>query len=250
MGTVFSIDVRDGGDWRAPIADVVDWLHHVDEVFSTYRADSDVSRLARGEATPAELDPDVAVVLDRCGEISRLSGGAFSATAGGRLDPSGFVKGWAVDRAAAMLAVAGVRNGAVNGGGDMQLLGEAAPGRPWRVGISDPRDRTRVLSVVTGRDLAVATSGTGEQGRHLLDPRTGQPVDEVASVSVVGPRVSEVDAYATAAFVLGRDGLDWVASLPGHEALVVHLDGTCRRTPGFPGTVPTRTIVVSPPNAR
>jgi thiamine biosynthesis lipoprotein len=99
MGTVFTIDVRDPGDWTGAIADVVGWLHRVDRVFSTYRPDSDVSRLQRREIRLAEADPLVAEVLERCAELEAASGGHFSARRGGRIDPTGLVKGWARQRA-------------------------------------------------------------------------------------------------------------------------------------------------------
>ncbi|HEY6749434.1 MAG TPA: FAD:protein FMN transferase [Mycobacteriales bacterium] len=221
MGTVFSIDVRDPGDWTGAIADVVGWLHHVDAVFSTYRPGSDVSRLRRRELRLADADPDVAVVLDLCAAVQWETGGHFSALAGGRIDPTGLVKGWAVEAASRRLRAHGSSRHAVNGGGDIQLAGEAGPGRPWTVGISDPHDRGRVLTTVSGRDFAVATSGTAERGAHLTDPFTGRPVTHLAAATVTGPSLTRADAYATAAFVLGRPALAWIDTVPGHAALLV-----------------------------
>ncbi len=250
MGTVFSIDIRDEGIWSDAIGDVVAWLHHVDEVFSTYRPDSVISRLARGETTTADAGPEVRAVLHACEQLAGTTRGAFTVTPDGRLDPSGYVKGWAIDRAAQLLSDAGVVNGAINGGGDMQLLGGAAPDRPWRVGIADPADHQRVLTVVEGRDLAVATSGTAERGGHITDPTTGAPAHTLRAVTVTGPRLAEVDAYATAAFVLGAEALAWVAGLDGYEAMTVAADGSTARTEGFPTAAEApaarRTITVHP----
>ena len=226
MGTVFSIDVRDPGDWTVAIADVIGWLHHVDAVFSTYQPGSDISRLQRRELRLADADPDVIVVLDLCAEIQGETGGHFSALSGGRIDPTGLVKGWAVEQASARLRAHGSANHAVNGGGDVQLAGEAEPGRLWTVGISDPHDRTRVLGTVSGRDLAVATSGTSERGAHLIDPFTGRPATHLAAATVTGPSLTRADAYATAAFVMGRPALDWIDTVPGHAALLVDPAGT------------------------
>ncbi len=225
MGTVFSIDVRDPGDWTGAVADVVGWLHHVDAVFSTYRPGSDISRLQRRELRLADADPEVAVVLGLCAEIQQETGGHFSALSGGRIDPTGLVKGWAVEAASRRLRDHGSTNHAVNGGGDIQLAGEAGPGRRWTVGISDPHDRRRILTTVTGRDFAVATSGTTERGAHLLDPFTGRPVTRLAAGTVTGPSLTRADAYATAAFVMGRPALDWIDTVPGHAALLVDPDG-------------------------
>jgi FAD:protein FMN transferase len=233
MGTVFSIDIRDPGDWTDAVADVVGRLHHVDAVFSTYRPGSDISRLQRRELRLSDADPDVAVVLDLCADIQSETGGYFSARRGARIDPTGLVKGWAVEAASRRLRDHGSHNHAVNGGGDVQLAGEAAPGREWTVGVSDPHDRTRVLTTVTGRDFAVATSGTAERGAHVLDPFTGRPVTHLAAATVTGPSLTRVDAYATAAFVMGRSALAWIDTRPGHAALLVDPAGAVTRSSAF-----------------
>jgi thiamine biosynthesis lipoprotein len=225
MGTVFTIDVRDDGRWDAAIQAVVDWLHEVDAVFSTYQETSELSRLRRGELNIADAHPEFLPVLELCAQAQLESGGAFSALRDGKLDPTGLVKGWAVERASRLLREHGAANHAVNGGGDMQLAGEAEPGRAWGVGVVDPCDRMRVLTVVTGHDLAVATSGTAERGAHILDPHTGRPATGIASATVVGPALTFADAYATAAFVLGPPAIGWIDGLPGYEALLVTTDG-------------------------
>jgi thiamine biosynthesis lipoprotein len=232
MGTVFSIDIRDEGSWTTAIDAVVAWLHRVDAVFSTYRDDSDISRIGRGELLVADAQPEIAEVLDMCAQIADETDGYFSAQFEGRLDPTGLVKGWAIEAASRILRTYGSSNHSVNGGGDIQLAGEAAPGRPWGVGISDPTDRTRLLTVVTGRNLAVATSGTAERGSHILDPHSGTPASSLASVTVVGRHLARADAYATAAFAMGDGALAWLERMPGHEGLVV--DGTgAHETAGF-----------------
>ncbi|HEX4017495.1 MAG TPA: FAD:protein FMN transferase, partial [Frankiaceae bacterium] len=233
MGTVFSFDIRDPGDWADALAEAVAWLHEVDETFSTYRADSAVSRLGRGELSLRECSAQVQEVFALCEQVCAESKGAFSMRAAGRLDPSGMVKGWAIERASDLLAAHGCRNHAVNGGGDIQMEGESAPGQPWRIGIADPQQSQRVLTVVAGRNLAVATSGTAERGPHIVDPRTGNAAVGLASVTVVGRQLTLVDAYATAAFVMGPDARAWLESLDGYEGLVVHADGSMESTSGW-----------------
>ena len=225
MGTVFSFAIADPGAWQAALDEAVAWLHRVDATFSTYRDDSAISRLRRGEHV---VDPLVSEVLSLCDHYERWTDGAFTAHLPGGLDPSGLVKGWAVERASGILRAHGSRNHAVNGGGDVQLAGEPSPGRPWRIGVTDPLDRSRLLTTVEGRDLAVATSGTAERGAHLVDPRTGGPALGLASVTVTGPSLTEADVAATAAFVLGDAGLEWLAG-KGLGGIVVGLDGAVRR---------------------
>lgn len=221
MGTVFSIDIRDPGDWTVAVCDVAAWLHHVDGIFSTYRDDSDISRLRRGAVALADVHPEVAEVLDLCVQMQRETDGYFTALWSGALDPTGLVKGWAIERASEMLRLAGSAHHAVNGGGDIQLAGEAAPGEPWRVGVSNPADRTQVMRVVTGRDFAVATSGRGERGDHIVNPYTRSPATELAAVTVVGPSLTRADAYATAALAMGPAAGVWLHNRVGYDGFVV-----------------------------
>src|SRR4051794_12125063 len=115
MGMPIGIDVRDPLGIDADVA--FDWLREVDATFSTYRPDSDISRLDRGELMIAECRPEVEEVLAKCLQLERATRGYFSVRPVGRLDPSGFVKGWAVAEAARRLATAGPENFCINAGG-------------------------------------------------------------------------------------------------------------------------------------
>jgi thiamine biosynthesis lipoprotein len=236
MGTVVSFDVpgfagEAGG--TGALGQAVRWLHWVDAAFSPYREDSDVSRYGRGSVTLAECVPELTEVLDACAEINALSGGYFTATPGGTLDPSGYVKGWAIERAAAMLTAAGSAEHSVNGGGDVQCVGDRGPGQLWRIGIADPLRAGSLALVVTGRDFAVATSGVAERGPHIINPHTGQPATGLASITVVGSGLALTDAYATAAFAMGSAARDWVESLDGYEAFAITARGADWQTSGF-----------------
>ncbi|MCP3769921.1 MULTISPECIES: FAD:protein FMN transferase [Streptomyces] len=240
MGTVFSFDVRGGrpAAVHAALEDAAAGLRRVDEVFSTYRDDSQISRLARGELTVGECDPEVAEVLELAAEAERVSDGWFSTRYRGRLDPTGIVKGWATERAARRLAEAGAVGVSLNGGGDVQLLGTPGAGRPWRVGVSDPLRPGGLAAVVSAAgadELAVATSGTAERGDHIVDPRTGRPaVTDLVAVTVVAPRLTWADCWATAAFAMGsREGLAWLETLPDVEALLITAGDEVRCTGGL-----------------
>jgi thiamine biosynthesis lipoprotein len=240
MGTVFSFDVRGGEPQaiRSALDEAVAELHRVDEVFSTYREDSEVSRLARGELAVEECAPAVAEVLELAAEAERVSDGWFSPRYAGRLDPTGIVKGWAAERAARALLMAGASGVGVNGGGDVQMFGTPGPGRPWRVGVADPLRPGGLAAVISaaGTDrLAVATSGTAERGDHVVDPRTGRTaVTDLVAVTVVGPSLTWADCWATAAFARGsRAGLTWLESLPDVEALLITAGDEVRCTKGL-----------------
>jgi thiamine biosynthesis lipoprotein len=210
MGMPVTVDVRDGG-----VGGVFDWFRWVDAKFSTYKPTSEISRLKRGELRDAH--PLVREVLARCEELRAITGGSFDARAGAGLDPSGLVKGWAVDRAGALLEAAGARRFLIDAGGDVLLRG----GAPWRVGIRHPHERDKVAAVIELADGAVATSGAYERGDHILDPHTGRPARGALSVTVVGPDLATADAYATAAFAMGEKGPEWTARLPGYAAMSV-----------------------------
>jgi thiamine biosynthesis lipoprotein len=229
MGTVVSFDLHDPVDADV-FSEVKHWLDHVDRVFSTYRRDSDISRLDRGECRLEDCDPDVAQVLELCADATVATDGYFTTMPAGQLDPSGLVKGWAVERASDLLTAAGSHHHVVNGAGDIQSAGTTARGQPWRVGISDPFDRTALLCAIDLAGGAVATSGTAERGRHVINPRTGRPADHFASVTVVCPRLTNADVLATAAVARGATALTWLESVPDAEALLVTADGDTQRT--------------------
>lgn len=230
MGTVFTIDVRPPAVADSVLDDVIAWLHHVDATFSTYRPDSVISRLSAGRLELADCPAEVADVLTACEHYRAATDGYFDCHYSGVLDPSGYVKGWAIERASHLLEQQGATNHSVNGGGDVQCVGNPEPGRKWTVGITDPRDRGTVLATVDGQRLAVATSGPAERGRHIVDPHTGSRPDTWASVTVVGSRLADTDVWATAAVAMGP-AAESRLRVRGIRALLVRPDGTTVMTP-------------------
>ena len=251
MGLPVSIHLRGprtrDADVEAVVAAAYAELRAVDALFSTWRADSQVSQLRRGERSLDACDPLVREVADLCDEARTRTAGAFSAwlpDAGGevRFDPTGLVKGWAADRAAAVLEQAEGHAYCLNAGGDVVVGGRDADdtgaqagdgGRCWRVGIEDPRDRSRIAEVVELSRGAVATSGTAARGNHLVDPVTGRAVTGDGSVSVVGSTLMWADVWATALFVgpsdLAGRLADGAAGLPPRQAVVPSRGSTSQR---------------------
>ena len=236
MGTAISLDLRDTiGVEAVEAAFAV--LRDVDARFSTYRSDSEVSRLARGEVTPVGASPEMQEVLRLCEEARRRTDGYFDAhrvMPGGAVDPSGLVKGWSVERAGRILRDAGARHFMINAGGDVLARGEAEPGRSWRIGIRHPIEPGRVAAVVLASDLAVATSGAYERGDHVLDPHTGRPPTGMLSVTVAGPDLTFADAFATGVLAMGPAGVGWAAGrLPGYAVCAITADHRLVWTPDF-----------------
>src|SRR5262249_9453303 len=159
--------------------------------FSTYKHDSELSRLNRGELGLDDVGPAVRWVLERCEEVREETRGYFDirAASSSGLDPSGYVEGWSVDHAADILHAAGIRNFAINAGGDLCLSGRAVPELFWRVGIQHPLQRNWIAALVEANDLAIATSGAYERGEHVVDPHSGHAPRGILSVTVVGPEL-------------------------------------------------------------
>lgn len=243
MGTVVSLDLRDHGI----AADVVDavflWFHEVDRRFSTYRDDSEVNQVNRGIRSTAGCSHELHDVLTLCDQVDQESDGAFDARSlGAGLDPSAVVKGWSVDRAVAILEGAGARNFSLNAGGDVVARGLPESGRTWRVGIRHPEQADKVAVVINATNCAVATSGAYERGHHIIDPRTGRPATGLLSMTVVGPTLALADAYSTAAYVLGPEGVAWILRRPGYDAYAITTAQRAVYTPGFARLLTSATL--------
>jgi thiamine biosynthesis lipoprotein len=237
MGTMIAIDIADPLPQHRLAAladDFYAFMREVDARFSTYRPDSEVCRVDRGELAASAASADLREVLVGCARLWRETDGYFDEYATGRLDPSGYVKGWAAEVASARLAAAGSVNHLVNAGGDVRVRGEPVPGQPWHVPLRHPWHADGAFAVLALRDAGVATSGTYERGFHVIDPRTGRPAQGLRSVTVVGPDSSLADAYATAAVAMGMAGIDWLAGLSGYEVAVVTEDGRGFCSAGLP----------------
>jgi thiamine biosynthesis lipoprotein len=213
-------------------------LHEADAVFSTWDPQSPLSRLRRGDLAEADGPACLAELRMACEAAREASGGWFDPWAmPGGYDPTGLVKGWAVDRALDALRQAALPAALVNGGGDLAAFGGPVPGEPWRAGIRHPW-RSDALATVLEVRGAVATSGSYERGAHLVDPHTGRPACRAASATVTGPSLALADALATALAVGGDAALAAVARLPGYAGYLIRPDGTETWTSGIQFAAP------------
>ncbi|GAA2216244.1 FAD:protein FMN transferase [Nonomuraea monospora] len=233
MGQPVSVDIRTALPARelTPLLDdAFAWLRWVDDTFDPARDDSQIARLNRGGTI--EQVPELIEVLHRCETLSEATGGWFEPRIGGVIDPSGYLKGWALERLSRALANAGAGDHRITAGNDIRVRGSSAPGRRWRVGIRDPRTGA-VRKVVFAHDLGVATSG----GSSVVDPHTGQVVDALGSVTVIGPDLGMADGYATAIYAMGavrgRRFAGELARAGAYETMIVGRDGQEVVTPGF-----------------
>jgi thiamine biosynthesis lipoprotein len=209
-GTVVFIDVTSDIYIESAITKVNQYVHQVDELFSTYKESSIISQLRRGEIEIEHCPPEVIEVWNLCAFVKEVTEGAFDpwAVAGG-FDPSGLVKGWAADNCAEILITAGADHVQVNAAGDLALRGGFTPEQPWSIGVVNPDNWLEVLQTFEIIDGAIATSGTYERGAHINDPYTGMIAIGAKSATVIGPDGAIADALATALMVAGRDGAVW-----------------------------------------
>lgn len=248
MGLPISIHVRGpeaGSDAIAGlVTDAFDALRADDAMFSTWKPDSPVSRIRDGRDQLRNAHPRIRQVAALCELAGQRTGGAFSAWRPGpdgriRFDPTGLVKGWAVQQAfdvlTTRLAHHGRHDALVNAGGDIAVHSTRTDTPDWVIAIEDPRDRSRMLRTLCLRTGAVATSGTAARGEHIADPRTGAPATGLLSATLIGPELTWADVYATAAFVKGGRALPWLATLEGHAAVLVDREDRIS-TVAAPGT--------------
>ena len=210
-GTVIFIDASSRTISEARIEESIDrvraFLYEVHEVFSTYKVNSEVSRLRRGEITITDCSADLQEVWGLCAYAKEVTDGSFDPwCVEGGFDPSGYVKGWASDRAIAMLKSDGVEHIQINAAGDLSLAGGVEAGKPWSIGIRHPEEAHTIVKVFEITDGAIATSGTYERGSHIKDPHTGLIAIGARSATVYGPDGGLADALATALIVAGKDG--------------------------------------------
>jgi thiamine biosynthesis lipoprotein len=213
---------------------VVAFVHHVDEVFSTFKAHSLVSQFREGRLSEEDLQAladrgnrgagELVDVIRRCRRALLDTRGSFDAWAApGGFDPSGLVKGWAADMALAILREHGVRRAFVNCGGDAAAMSDAGP---WVTGITDPDDNTKLVKTLALSGGSIATSGTYERGDHVVDPKLGGRGSGARSATVIGPDSALADAYATALCVDGVSGIEWFHALgEGWSLFMVPVDG-------------------------
>jgi FAD:protein FMN transferase len=244
MGTAVSFDIRDVQD-RVAAKEALDravrWLHQVDGTFSTFKPDSELMKLQRGDVRWGHWSPEMGDVLGLAVDVEERTGGAYQLRwrPDRTPDPTGIVKGWAADRASLILTAGGARSHSVNAAGDVRLAGRLGPDRVWAIGIAHPHRGGSLIAVVEGTDIGIATSGSAEQGRHIIDPRSGLPAAGVASATVVGPSLARADGYATAAVSRGRDARVLLERLDraGWPSLLVTDREEVWASPGFPGKV-------------
>jgi thiamine biosynthesis lipoprotein len=233
MGMPITVEIVDATVTQDDLDNVFTYFAWVDETFSTYKATSEISRINRGEVVEAEYSDAMKAILTLSEQTKRDTHGYFDIRRDGKYDPSGIVKGWAIQQAANLLSSAGFCNFYVDAGGDIQVAGYK-DGHPWRIGIRNPFNRTEYIKVLGLTDEGIATSGSAIRGQHIYDPyHPERPIEDIVSVTVIGANVYEADRFATAAFAMGRRGIQFLEKLAEVEAYMVDAQARATFTSGF-----------------
>ena len=233
MGMPITLEVLDASVMQNDLDVVFAYFVSVDEVFSTYKDTSEISRLNRGELLPTQYSEDMQTILALSAQTKEETDGYFDILHNGIYDPSGIVKGWAIQNAAQLLQAKRLRNFYIDAGGDIQVSGHKN-GNPWRVGIRNPFNRNEYVKVLEVTDQGVATSGTAIRGQHIYDPyHRDTQLLAIASITIIGPNVYDADRFATAAFAMGKKGIHFIEKLAGFEGYMIDIHGIATYTSGF-----------------
>lgn len=233
MGMPITIEVVDKGCTKALINEIYDYFQEIDNRYSTYKADSEITHINDG--LPAtQWSDEMNVVLELCHQTKLETMGYFDIKNNGRIDPSGLVKGWAIKNAAILLRNANMDNFYIEAGGDVEVNGYNSQGQNWSVGIRNPYNLEEIIKVVKLVNKGIATSGTYTRGLHIYNPKeNNRRVNELMSLTVIADDVYEADRYATAAFAMGRSGINFINKLDNLEAYMVSSDQVATYTRGF-----------------
>lgn len=233
MGMSVAIEVLDNCEGK-DLDEILDYFHEVDNMFSTYKKASEISKINRKEMRIEDASSEVKKILKLSEETKILTNGYFDIAIEGIIDPSGLVKGYAINEASKMLAKKGYKNYYIEIGGDIDIRG-LKNGQKWRVGIRNPHAKQVNMRVAHLSDVGIATSGAYERGMHIYNPIKKKLANEVASVTVIAKDVYEADRFATASYAMGVRGLNLLEDIEYLEGYMVTRDGHELMTSGFIG---------------
>jgi len=226
-------DEKDQKETSDHIEEVFRYFNKINETFSPFKETSEIFKLNEKKISTSQLSSEVKHILKLAAETHKLSGGYFDIVYKGHLDPSGIVKGWAINNGAEILKNHGYENYYVEIAGDIQTSGHHKEDNFWKIGIRNPLKTSEIVKVVNLKGQGIATSGTYMQGVHIYDPVNRKKANELLALTVIGPNVYEADRFATAAFAMGKAGINFIASRPGLAGYAIDHEGVATYTTDF-----------------
>lgn len=235
MGMPVAVEIADKRAKKESMEKVFSFFDYIDKKFSTYKKNSEIERINRGEVDRQNYSLDMKNVFLLSEKTKRETGGYFDIVRNGKYDPLGLVKGWAIYAASKILVKGGYENFYIDAGGDIQAMGKNKDGKPWKVGIQSPFSASEIVKVLTlSNNEGVATSGTYIRGKHIFDPKEKkEAISNILSLTVVGPNIFDADRFATAAFAMGEKGIVFIDHLRGFEGYMIDNNGFATLTQGI-----------------
>jgi thiamine biosynthesis lipoprotein len=238
MGMPITIEIVDGRKVKEAIEKVFEYFKYIDEKFSPFKPTSEISKINNKEIPESNWSDDVKQVFQLAGETKKETDGYFDILDNsGKYNPSGIVKGWAIYNASNLLKEMGFHNYYIDAGGDIQVCGRSSEKKSWKIGIRNPLkpNEYEVIKIVyLGNNEGIATSGTYIRGQHIYNPKNRkEEINEIVSISIVGPNIYEADRFATAAFAMQRQGINFIEKLNGFEGYMIDKSGIATMTTNF-----------------
>ncbi len=232
MGMPVLIQIADRNAKEEDINEVFSYFHHIDKKFSTYKKDSEVSQINRRELKEQDYSREMKKILSLSQKTKEETNGFFDIYKNGLMDPSGIVKGYAINEGANILLKKGYENIYVEIAGDIQVYGKDKNKEEWKIGIQNPFNPKEIVKVVELSGKGIATSGNYVRGSHIYNPK-GKLTEKIVSVTLIGPNVYEADRFATAIFAMGDAGPDFAVTLKGFESYIIRGNKQAIYTEGF-----------------
>lgn len=234
MGMPITVHVVDKNVRQAILDEVYAYFATIDDRFSTYKETSEISAINKHSVKADQYSDEMKEVFWLAEKTKQESLGYFDIVRHGHIDPSGIVKGYAILNASQKLLRAGFQNFFIDAGGDIQVHGKNDEGQPWTVGIRNPFQANEIVKVIQVNDQGVATSGTASRGQHIYNPhKADQAITDIVSITVIGPNIVEADRFATAAFAMGLQGIQFIEARNGLEGYMIDRQGIATMTHGF-----------------
>jgi FAD:protein FMN transferase len=234
MGMPAIVEIIDQGVTTDDFAEVFDYWISVDERFSVYKKNSEITLYNEGKINEESLSEEMKKVFKLAEETKNKTDGFFDIAHNGKIDPSGLVKGWAIYSASMILRKKGFKNFYVEIAGDIEVAGLNSEDKKWAIGIRNPFNKKENVKVIYLSDQGIATSGTMERGQHIYNPKKPKEIiKDVVSLTVIGPNIYEADRFATACFAMGEKGIYFIEQLPGFEGYLINNNGIATFTSDF-----------------
>jgi thiamine biosynthesis lipoprotein len=232
MGMPITVEIIDSGNDNI-FKEIFNYFRAVDQRFSPYKKDSELSKINKG-LDQTKWSNQMKQIMELCQETKELSNGYFDIKNESKLDPSGLVKGWSIYQASKMLLKANIANFYVEAGGDIEVHGDYINQTGFKIGIRNPFKTDEIVKTVLLKNKGIATSGTYIRGDHIYNPKQNyKSVREIVSLTVIGPNVYEADRFATSAYAMGIDGINFIEKMDGFEGYMINPEGLATYTTNF-----------------